>query len=469
MRNRFYIMTLFIAGVVLLAFTLFAAYKEMNPEWKAYQKEYKELLVKGTRDEATKKKARELETNIQQLYLGGLKRIDRCTSCHVGIENPLMANAKVPYRQHSGDYLKKHPMSSFGCTVCHLGQGRATNKKEAHGLAHDTHWDYPVIPLKYIQSACVQCHDLDMLKQKGADKIVKGEQLLRENGCMGCHKLNNIGGVLGKALDIIGSQPRIYFPMGFVVGEKTPYSWIKQHFDDPRAIVPVSEMKVKVTEAEADLLTTYVASLRAEEMPKSYRRILETQKDGKTSEDGEALYKKYCIACHEKGKDSLFDEIFMHTIPAIVNPAFLKVVTNDYLKKVVEEGRAGTQMTAWKASAAGLSGQAIDNIVDYLTSKRPKEKAVPFNIVALKGDLKKGEELYKVRCALCHGANGKGELGINLRNPVVQGADITFLAMTVRDGREGTPMPSFGKNGVGLSDQDIVDTVSYVKTISKKK
>ena len=157
MRNRFYFWILFLSGLVILIFALLAAYRELSPEWSRYQAEYKTQLVNTLKDEAAKKKALALTAEVQQLYLRDLQRIDRCTSCHVGVENPLMAKAKTPLKQHSGDYLANHSLEKFGCTVCHYGQGRATNRMEAHGIGHETHWDFPVIPAKYIQSACVQC------------------------------------------------------------------------------------------------------------------------------------------------------------------------------------------------------------------------------------------------------------------------------------------------------------------------
>ncbi|MEW6410434.1 MAG: c-type cytochrome [Nitrospirota bacterium] len=494
MYTRFCLTLVLLSALVLLTFTAFAIYEVLMPEWKDYQTEYRDLLIKKAKDEAAKRRAKALDVKVQQIYLDSLKRVDRCTSCHTGVDNPLMADAKVPFKQHSGDYLKSHPQERFGCTVCHYGQGRATNKREAHGVipvtqwdypiayrlktpspmveypgaGREIHWDFPIIPLKYIQSSCTQCHDLRFMKSRMMDKIVRGEQLFREKGCRGCHKLNGVGGDIGKALDVVGSQPYAYFPMRYVKGEKTVYAWHKEHLLGPSELVPESEMKAKTTEEESELLTTYVLSLRSEEMPRSYRRIRYTPPE--RPRDGEGLYKMFCIACHATGKESIYDEVFNRTVPSIMNPPFLKIADDKELKAIIKEGRKGTQMTSWKAEAAGLSDTEIDRIIRYITKKRPKDRARPFEFSKFKGDMKRGEELYNLRCALCHSPKGEGGLGLNLRNPAVQKlVGPEFLAITVRDGRAGTPMPPFGKKGVGLSDQDIVDVVSYVKTLSKKK
>ncbi len=475
MRNRSYLWLLIISAAVLIGFMAAAAFREVTPEWKKYQVAYREFLVKHAQDDATKAKASELNTEVQQIYLGALGKVDRCTSCHIGVENPLAARAAQPLAQHIGNYLDNHPVDRFGCTVCHYGQGRATNKKEAHAVGHDAHWDYPIIPLEYIQSSCASCHDLEMLKDRGGEKLVKGEKLFQEKGCKGCHKLDGVGGVLGKPLDGVGSQPVAYFPMTSPValpsvkGEKTVYSWMKQHFDDPRNLVLGSEMKSDFTDQESDLLTTYVLSLRSGEMPKRYRRIRETPRAGGGDGDGKSLFNMYCVACHTTGKDSVNDEVFKRTIPAIMNPAFLKAASNAYLKKVIEEGRAGTQMTAWKSAAAGLTDREINTLVEHLTKDRPRERPDPFRSIA-KGDTAHGRELYEVRCISCHGARGQGGVGLNLRNPIVQKeAEPDFLAITIRDGRAGTHMASFGRKGVGLSEQDISDIVGYVRTLSQVK
>lgn len=470
MYKTFYLYLSLLSGVILLIIMGFAGYKEISPEWRGYQNEYKKILIKNAKGNALKDKARKLDIGIKQIYLGDLERVERCTNCHLGVDNPLTADAKQPFKTHSGNFLKDHPPARFGCTVCHNGQGRATNAIEAHGVGRGTHWDRPLIPFEFIQSSCAQCHDLEMLKDKGGEKVVKGERLFRERGCKGCHKIGGLGGVLGKTLDGVGSQPVAYFPMRHVAGEKTVYTWMKEHFDDPRNIVPDSEMLIEFTDEESDLLTNYVLSVRSEEIPKKYRRIQGMRPKALSKNKGESLYKEYCIACHTTGKDSVYDEVFKGTIPAIMNPAFLKAADGRYLKMVISEGRAGTQMTSWKFDAAGISDENIDSIIKYISRERPDEKPEPFGFTRFKSDVKYGEELYRIRCMSCHGEKGQGGVGLNLRNPVVQEkANSEFLAITVRDGRKGTPMAAFGKNGVGLGDQDIVDVIAYVRTLSGKK
>jgi mono/diheme cytochrome c family protein len=470
MYRKFYLWLSLLSSVILFIFLVLAGNREVSPEWATYQQQYKKLLLEKAGDDGARAKARALTPEIQQLYLADLGRLDRCTNCHLGVENPLMAGAAVPFKPHSGDYLKYHPPERYGCTICHNGQGRATNKKEAHGFAHDAHWDRPLIPFSYIQSACAACHDLKALPGKGGMKVSKGHELFLERGCKGCHKLDGVGGVLGKALDGVGSQPVAYFPMKHVEGERTLYSWMKEHFDDPRNIVMGSQMLAILSDEESNLLTTYVLSLRAEEVPKKYRRITGEEAGSAMAEStGEALYKMYCIACHTTGKESTYDAVFNRTIPAIMNPAFLRAADDGYLKTVLSEGRADTPMTAWKAEAAGLPEKDLNRILGYVTRNRPKDRPKPFGLAGFNGNAVQGETLYKVRCMSCHGDKGQGGVGLNLRNPVVQKADPEFLALTVRDGREGTHMAPFGKKGVGLGDPDIADVVAFVRTLAGKK
>ena len=58
-------------------------------------------------------------------------KVDRCTSCHLGIENPGFVDAPQPFTTHPDLDLyitsaSSHPMDRFGCTSCHAGRGRGT-------------------------------------------------------------------------------------------------------------------------------------------------------------------------------------------------------------------------------------------------------------------------------------------------------------------------------------------------------
>ncbi|MDP2645550.1 MAG: c-type cytochrome [Desulfobacterales bacterium] len=469
MYRKFYLSLSLLAGLILFVFMGIAGYKEMTPEWAGYQQRYNKVMVEKASDAAMRKKAGNLKVHLQQIYLKDLKRVDRCVNCHAGSENPLMAEAKIPFRQHSGDYLKHHPPERFGCTICHNGQGRALGVREAHARGHDVHWDRPLIPFEFIQSSCALCHDPGTIKGQGGHKVASGRKLFLERGCQGCHKLDGVGGVLGKALDDVGSQPVAYFPMKRVEGEKTVYAWMKEHFDDPRNIVMGSEMLANLSDREAEFLTTYVLSLRSDEVPKKYRSFQRARGDEPSGEEGESLYKMFCVACHSTGTDSIYDEVFKRTIPAIMNPAFLSAADDNYLRTVLAEGRADTPMTAWKKDAAGLTATQIDKILAYITRNRPEKKPQPFGLAGYAGNVRHGEQLYKIRCISCHGEKGQGGVGLNLRNPVVQKAAFEFLAITIRDGRDGTHMAPFGKQGVGLQNPDIADLVAYVKTLGTKK
>ena len=471
MHSRFYLSLMLIAALFVLAYTGLAVKRELSNEWHRHQSQYKEILMKNAKNEIARKRAAGIETGaIRQIFLPSLNKADRCMSCHMGLENPLMAKGDLPYKQHSGNYLHTHAVAKFGCTVCHFGQGRATNQKEAHGQGRDTFWDYPIIPFKYIQSSCALCHDYKMLEEEGMHTVVKGERLFRERGCLGCHKLKGIGGDLGAALDGVASRPLLYFPMSHVIGDRTAYNWVKQHFDDPRAIVPTSEMKVALRGEEADQLTTFIFTLRREELPSNYKLIKNIS--GKTT-DGASLFKMYCGGCHGTGKQSIYDEVLDRTIPAITNPSFLRLIDSLSLKSIIDEGRAGTQMTSWKTAASGLKKEELKQILDYIAESRPSQIPEPYHYDAKNRDAAHGKTVFEQRCNFCHGDDGKGggrKLGINLRNPTVQNLlQPGFLALTVSIGRKGTPMPSFGPEGEGLNNEEISDVVAYVKTFGHKR
>ena len=57
-------------------------------------------------------------------------KVDRCTTCHLGIDKKGYETAPQPYRTHPEmeTYLRGgHAVERIGCTACHQGRGRATS------------------------------------------------------------------------------------------------------------------------------------------------------------------------------------------------------------------------------------------------------------------------------------------------------------------------------------------------------
>ncbi len=106
----------------------------------------------------------------------------------------------------------KHPMEKFGCTTCHNGQGSSTSfhwashspnnsadeakwtKDLGYSHIHAGDWEFPMNPSRFTESACIKCHyqvtDLISSDNRNeAPKLLRGYNLIRENGCFGCHEI----------------------------------------------------------------------------------------------------------------------------------------------------------------------------------------------------------------------------------------------------------------------------------------
>lgn len=115
------------------------------------------------------------------------QRVDRCISCHIGIENPLMLDVPQPFRTHPRleEILGNHPIRNFGCTTCHEGKGPALEKRAAHGFGEK--WEFPLRTGAYVESACRKCH-IGQSEIPGAKVYNKGARMFVELGCFGCHE-----------------------------------------------------------------------------------------------------------------------------------------------------------------------------------------------------------------------------------------------------------------------------------------
>lgn len=81
-----------------------------------------------------------------------------------------------------------------------------------------------------------------------------------------------------------------------------------------------------------------------------------------------------------------------------------------------------------------------------------------------------GEAIFKQRCSMCHGADGKGFAAIktpDFTDPKWQ-ESITDKEMieVIKNGKKGTPMPAFGDK---LKEEEILSVVAYIRSLNSEK
>src|SRR5664279_2248743 len=270
----------FALSLIALGLILASVWQAGTPYWKIYQREFHKLEAQSEPNALTKAAVLATPPVIHQVLLTGLQRVDRCTTCHLGVEDPTMKNAPQPFRFHPG--LGPHIPSKFGCTICHGGQGLATEKDAAHGKV--MFWQTPLLPKEYIRASCGRCYKEGDVPD--VPELMEGRHLFETQGCRGCHKLNGVGGSIGPDLTAEGASHR------------AP-EWLERHFLAPNAVSAGSAMpNFHFTKEQARDLTYYMLSLTSEEMGSYYSSVRLIPSAGY----GRRLFvEENCIACHNIG------------------------------------------------------------------------------------------------------------------------------------------------------------------------
>ena len=258
-----------LAGLALLGMTVV---RDGKREWKDYQKEYKELLLKKiTRDGNPTffDRVAGMKPEIKQVVVGEWREVERCTTCHMGIEDPLFAAASQPFRTHPyPELLKKHPVEKFGCTICHGGQGLATTYD---GSSHKTiaDWPVPMVAKGLMQSRCGICHkDFEAI---GADRLITGREIYKEMHCAGCHQIDRQGGAVGPDLSAFADKDPGSFSYANLEGGHSKQAWVIEHFKNPNKVSPGSPMRTyAMNDYQIECLASYVLSLSQREFTRQY-------------------------------------------------------------------------------------------------------------------------------------------------------------------------------------------------------
>ena len=186
------------------------------------------------------------------------------------------------------DSNSPHPMEKFGCTICHAGQGSATDFQladhtpaddrqngkweKAYHWHFDHDWEFPMLSSRFVESSCIKCHHevTDLVRQgskEEAPKLLRGFNLVRENGCFGCHEIAGIksGQEVGPDLRLEPTPPLDWLtptdqdkakadptnPPGTYrkvgpslrrIAEKTNEEWARRWIQSPRGFRPDTKM-----------------------------------------------------------------------------------------------------------------------------------------------------------------------------------------------------------------------------------
>lgn len=184
---------------------------------------------------------------------------------------------------------------------------------------------------------------------------------------------------------------------------------------------------------------------------------------------GQKLYETHCAVCHGANGGGGVG------VPLSL-PDFQYGITDEFLAKSIRHGRPGRVMPAFSQ----LSDSEINALVKHIRKWAPGKPIAPPK-KKITGDIKHGKQLYQKNCASCHGANGEGGKGTGVtfsrpRNLAIippalsnsgflSAASDQVIKAALMNGREGTPMLSYLKQG--LNEKDIDDIVVYVRSFEK--
>jgi mono/diheme cytochrome c family protein len=281
-----------IGALFLLLGNGFIIMKNYQTEWRKYQSDYLHLAIEKTGDPVAKQLLESRTPRIEQIVTTGFgkERIDRCITCHAGIDDERFADAPQPFRTHP-TIPGNHPYHLFGCTTCHDGNGRGLATSDAHG--EGKYWMEPLLRGEYIESGCAKCHGYGL---KETPRLRQGAELFFTKACYGCHKVEGVSnGKLGLELTRVGA--------------KWPISYLEESITWPRANNFESLMPIlDVTPDELKSLVIYLKSLTGENLVKGpverYKELaawkaVQPAEVPVTVESGKAVFTaKHCSACH---------------------------------------------------------------------------------------------------------------------------------------------------------------------------
>ncbi len=446
-KNKY--LLLFSSIGVFLLLVIAAVSENFLKEWHGIQKSAK------TQEGA-------IDLHLRQIVNPNLKVTDRCVTCHVGmapgeqISSPLKVAAIHPPVVHSP--------TEFGCTVCHGGQGQATEKDDAHGTVE--FWTEPMLPAKYAYASCGTCHT--PLNVPNLPMLENARKTFERLDCYACHRLDGRGGTLRVGGNVTGMEGPDLSRVGL---KGYNADWYAAHWQRSQAGTDEVWKNSFREISEADRNTLKI--------------FLDTQMGAPKLIEAKAQFNTIgCAGCHIVGNFggdagvnlavSGFKDPNQLSFRSVRGEHTLSNWIRQHFRSPVSTV-AGSQMPAF-----GLTEKQIDLLTMYTLSLRrrslpdlylPKDRVKTMRFGAREFS-SNGETIYTAVCSACHGANGQGTRFPGLvANPSITNADLLelasddFLLATIQKGRPGRPMLAWGERENGLTADEMKSVIAYIRQL----
>jgi sulfur oxidation c-type cytochrome SoxX len=427
-------------SIIVLALHGFIFYEQLSARWQEHQTQYFQEAAERTDNTAVRAALSGRKPAIEQVIVRsfGSPRVDRCTTCHIAVDDPRFAKDDQPLRTHPP--IPGHKFETFGCTICHDGQGRAVDAEHAHTGGED--WPWPVLPAELIEANCVQCHTDPAWPH--APRVAAGRRLFFERACYTCHTISGLSyGSIGPELTEVGHKRRA--------------SYIREKIENPRATNPTSTMPRQ--DLKPDEVLSLTAFLKAQQASNVSRAPLDSYLSAQqqrpewlplahivgpetataveampASERGAALLPRVgCLSCHRlDNRDGRVAPDLDYTA-AQRDPQWMMVHFHDPKSAV-----PGSLMPPYP-----LPDEVFDALSQYLLS-RPVPP-LPDDPAAQ----------YTALCARCHGEKGRGDGTISgyldprprdlTKTAFMKTKTRERLIASVTDGVPGTSMAPWGR------------------------
>jgi len=374
--------TFAVTSLLFLAVLAVSPAKDALRPYRSLQREYRKL---GTERSRTARAAAEYTGKpvaIHQIWLRDFNdRVDRCTTCHLGVADPAMTGAREPFRLHPRTVHTPGDFDRFGCTSCHGGQGLATDAADAHGRDPDA--GDPLLPLAHAEAGCGRCHTGESVAD--APLLSRGRAVMSRSGCYACHA------VRGHETFRSDAPPLTALPV------KTGGVWLRRWLTDPRAVDPNATMpNFKLSASDIDELSHY---LFAQTVPPGLAERVAAaaaEPPGDKVNGKKVFAESRCITCHTvegKGNGSAPE---LSKVASAASPGWLLAFLRDPAAFDPK-----TRMPRY-----GLSAAESRDLVAYLEDEMRDFDAPPDLLTPLRVNqtlAERGGKLFRrFGCFACH-------------------------------------------------------------------